>query len=67
MDKRNNFAASNSIFIGSCLFLVGSAIFTVEAIQETIALPSIGNFFYLVACLLFTIGSLLFLYSLKAQ
>ena len=62
-----NLSATNLIFIGSCLFFVGSAIFTFEAVVETIALASIRSFFQLIACLFFTIGSILFIYSTRAR
>lgn len=55
----------NSIFVGSLAFLIGSAIFTFEAILEFMRSTSIESFAYVLACLLFTFGSWLFLENAK--
>ena len=55
----------NSIFIGSLAFFVGSAIFTFEAIMEFMRSTSIESFAHVLACLLFTFGSWLFMGSAK--
>ncbi len=60
-----NSSSPNLIFIGSLLFLIGSIIFTFEAvlrILNSISILSLGNF---IACLFFTIGSFLFLIKAK--
>lgn len=57
----------NLVFIGSWLFLIGSAIFTFEAILEIIESTSILSVFHFIACLFFTIGSYLFLDNAKTQ
>ena len=59
----NNFSSINLIFMASFLFLVGSAIFTFEAILEIIRLSSIRTFIHFLACLFFTIGSFIFMYT----
>ena len=51
----------NSIFIGSLAFFVGSAIFTFEAILEFMRSTSVESFAHVLACLLFTVGSWLFM------
>ncbi len=58
-----NLSSINLIFIASCLFLVGSTIFTFEAILEIIKLSSIRTFIHFLACLFFTIGSFIFMHS----
>ncbi|MGL5836395.1 MAG: hypothetical protein ACRC1Z_24685 [Waterburya sp.] len=50
-----------SLLIASSFFLVGSAIFTFEAILEFIRATSILSLGHFLACLFFTIGSWLFL------
>jgi hypothetical protein len=50
-----------SLFVGSCFFLVGSAIFTLEATLEMIRATSFLSFAHFLACLFFTVGSWLFL------
>ncbi|MGF1541992.1 MAG: hypothetical protein ACFCU5_16340 [Pleurocapsa sp.] len=49
------------LFIASCFFLVGSAIFTLEATLEIIRATSFFSFAHFLACLFFTFGSWLFL------
>lgn len=53
----------NPVYIGSYLFLIGSGIFTLDAILEIARANSILSIINFLACLLFTIGSLFFLYS----
>ena len=55
----------NSIFIGSLAFFVGSAIFTFEAILGFMRSTSVESFAHVLACLLFTFGSWLFMGSAK--
>jgi hypothetical protein len=50
-----------SLLVASSFFLVGSAIFTFEAILEFIRATSILSLGHFLACLFFTIGSWLFL------
>jgi hypothetical protein len=50
-----------SLFVASWFFLVGSAIFTFEAILEIMRSTSVLSFAHFLACLLFTFGSWLFL------
>lgn len=58
-----NFSSLNLIFIGSLLFLIGSTIFTFEAVLRIVDSISILSFANFLACLFFTIGSFLFLLS----
>ena len=60
MKKKSSF---NSIFWGNLAFLVGSAIFTFQAILEFRIATSLESFANVLACLLFTFGSWLFLRS----
>ena len=55
------FSSLNLIFIASLLFLIGSAVFTFEAILRIISSISVLSFAHFLACLFFTIGSFLFL------
>ena len=55
------FSSVNLIFVASLLFLIGSAIFTFEAILRIINTISVLSFANFLACLCFTIGSFLFL------
>ena len=50
-----------SLFVASCFFLLGSAIFTLEATLEIIRATSILSFAHFLACLFFSFGSWLFL------
>jgi hypothetical protein len=50
-----------SLLVASSFFLVGSAIFTFEAILEFIRATSVLSLAHFLACLFFTIGSWLFL------
>jgi hypothetical protein len=50
-----------SLLVASSFFLVGSAIFTFEAILKFIRATSILSLGHFLACLFFTIGSWLFL------
>ena len=56
-----NLSLFDSIYIASFLFLVGSAIFTFEAMLEILKSASILSLAHFLACLLFTLGSFLFL------
>ncbi len=60
-----NSSSLNLIFIGSLLFLPGSAIFTFEAIVELLKSISVLSFANFLACLFFAIGSFLFLVKAK--
>ena len=60
-----NISPIDSIFVASLLFLVGSAIFTFEAILEIMRSTSIMSFAHFLACLFFTIGSFLFLHNAR--
>ena len=53
----------NSMFIASLLFLVGSVIFTFEAILEIMSSISLLSLFHFLACLFFTVGSYLFMHN----
>ncbi|MDJ0589515.1 MAG: hypothetical protein QNJ72_05890 [Pleurocapsa sp. MO_226.B13] len=55
----------NIAFIASWLFFLGSAIFTIEAALEAIAVSSLLSFVHFLACLFFSVGSLLFVYDTK--
>ena len=57
----------NFIYIGSYLFLIGSIIFTFEAVLEIIKENTFLTVINFLACLLFTIGSWLFLYSSQSE
>ncbi len=60
-----NSSSLNLIFLGSLLFLLGSAIFTFEAMLELFNSISVLSFANFLACLFFTIGSFLFLIKAK--
>ena len=55
----------NLAFTASLLFFFGSVIFTIEAVLEAIAVSSLLSLVHFLACLCFSIGSLLFLYDTK--
>ncbi|MDJ0690421.1 MAG: hypothetical protein QNJ41_18165 [Xenococcaceae cyanobacterium MO_188.B32] len=65
IEMMNNISPIDSIFVASLLFLVGSAIFTFEAILEIRRSTSIMSFAHFLACLFFTIGSFLFLHNAR--
>lgn len=60
--KQNNI---NLAFSASVLFFFGSVVFTIEAVLEIIKVISLWSFVHFLACLFFTIGSLLFMYDTK--
>ena len=60
-----NSSSLNLVFLGSLLFLLGSAIFTFEAMLELLNSISVLSFANFLACLFFTLGSLLFLIKAK--
>jgi hypothetical protein len=56
---------NSSLFVASSFFLVGSAIFTLEATLEIMRANSFLSFAHFLACLFFTVGSWLFLQDAK--
>ena len=55
----------NLVFTASVLFFFGSVVFTIEAVLEVIKVSSLLSLLHFIACLFFTIGSLLFIYDTK--
>lgn len=65
MSNKKRKSSVNLAFTASLLFFLGSVIFTVEAVLEAIKVSSLLSFVHFLACLFFSIGSLLFLYDTK--
>ena len=57
--------AFNSLFVASLLFMIGSAIFTFEAILEIMNSISLLSLAHFLACLFFTAGSYIFMHNTK--
>ena len=65
MPNKKQKSSINLAFTASLLFFFGSVILTIEAILKAIEVGSLSSFVHFLACLFFSIGSLLFLYDTK--
>ena len=65
MPNQKRKSSVNLAFIASLLFFFGSIIFTIEAVIEAIKVNSLLTYIHFLACLSFSIGSLLFVFDTK--
>lgn len=57
----SRYLTANLLSIGNWLFLLGSLVFTFDTIIEIFEGITLHSIFHIVACLLFTIGCVLFI------